>query len=212
MFSSKLSLPIDISHLDQYKDIDDYLYQSFKSNLMDQNNRSKLSGEFIYLDCTKWIDKKNEVFWHLISLDEKEKFNVLPCTNCPSIAKCPNNCISPTRNITLSNGQKRNICYYRAVRINWINEIITLLNNKDPYVKSWKKEIKGKGAKRVQIYIRFTHEAVDYLIILEEKRKSGKVKQYNFVTAFPVFYISSKKKYEKEYKSYLSIEKESIKK
>jgi hypothetical protein len=205
MFSSKLSSPIDISHLIQYDEIDNYLYHQFKSEFMDPDKREKLHGKFIHLDCKHWINNKNDVFWHLISLDKKEKFNILPCNNCSSFQKCPLNCINPSREITLANGNQRNICYYRGIRIKWLNEIIVLANNGDPNIKTWKgiKKIPGKGNIK-QYFIRFSHEAVDFILIFEEKYKNGLVNKYFFVTAFPIFYINSKQNYEAEYQSYQS--------
>lgn len=202
MYSSKLSSPIDISHLYRLPDIEDYIYDFFKRNLMNSSYRKKLHGKFIYMNCNQWINYKNEVFWHISSLNENEKFNILPCNNCLSSEKCPLNCISPTRKVIMKNKETRNICLYRAIRINWINEIIELANNGDESIKTWNKKILGKGKNKQQYFVRFTHEAVDYILLFEEKYKNGILEYYYFITAFPIFYINSKRKYDEDYLAY----------
>ncbi|MCM3560568.1 hypothetical protein M4D57_18540 [Brevibacillus borstelensis] len=205
MFSDKLSSPIPITNHTTNGEILDYLYSIFKENIMDKAKRPKLFNKFIFINFSKWIDLKSEVFWHLISLNRNERFNILPCNNDVTFMMCPNNCITPTETVLLSDGSERNVCYYRGTRIHWINEIIELANKSDEDIKTWKKKNIIRGIPVQQLYIRFTHGSVDYVIVFEEKySQSGDVYQYYFVTAFPVFYISKKLEFDQEYQSYQS--------
>ncbi|MEC0320140.1 hypothetical protein P8791_01865 [Bacillus subtilis] len=167
---------------------------------MDQKNRGEFQGKFIYVNFNSWINNKSEVFWHLISLNKNEKFNILPCNNCISITKCFSNCIENSRKITFKNKDIRNICYYRGIRIHWINEILNLANQGDPDIKIWK--LRKKGG-RDQTYIRFINGTVDYVIILDEFRKGGRLKNYVLTTAYPVFYINSKVNFDSAYSNYI---------
>ncbi|MED3888009.1 hypothetical protein [Priestia aryabhattai] len=202
MYSTKLSSPIYIDKAKNDKELINDLYEDFKKNLMDREKRVKLFNRDIFVDCKNWITYKNEVFWHLISLSENEKFNILPCNNCASGSRCNSNCIEKVDEVTLTNGQKRYICLYRGIRINWVSEIISLANHGDENIKTWKKEIKKGRRDVVQFYIRFTHDAVDYVILFEEKYKNGELSRYHFITAFPVFYINKKQEYELDYQLY----------
>lgn len=180
---NKLSEPINISEFENYDEIIEYIYSIFKEDLMDRENREKLSGEFIFIDCTKWIINKPEMFWHLISLSELETFNIFPCNNDSSYNSCNENCIVKNKQILLLNGQKRNICYYRAIRIKWINEIIHLANQNDSRIKKWIMDDK--------LHIRFSEGETDYILIFKDN--SNNKNHYYLITAFPVFYINSKK-------------------
>jgi hypothetical protein len=205
MYSSKLSPPLNIDSFSNSNDIHNYLHSYFKANLMDQTIRPKLFGKFIYIDCSKWIDYKNQEYWHLASLNQTESFNILPCNNCLSAIKCNQNCVSPYEVIQLSNGVKRNVCFYRGIRINWINEIINLTNLNDPNIKKWNKNVQIRGTNRVQLFIRFQHEAVDYVLLFEEKYKGNALQHYHFVAAYPVFYINTKAQYDDEYQAHTAI-------
>ncbi|AYK67192.1 hypothetical protein D9C11_18380 [Bacillus subtilis subsp. subtilis] len=200
MYSDKLSPPIDITGKTEHSDIEDLLYKIFKREIMDQKNRGEFQGKFIYVNFNSWINNKSEVFWHLISLNKNEKFNILPCNNCISITKCFSNCIENSRKITFKNKDIRNICYYRGIRIHWINEILNLANQGDPDIKIWK--LRKKGG-RDQTYIRFINGTVDYVIILDEFRKGGRLKNYVLTTAYPVFYINSKVNFDSAYSNYI---------
>ncbi|WP_406945781.1 hypothetical protein ACJA3J_05895 [Halobacillus sp. SY10] len=211
MFSEKLPDPLTLPLTDSVDDKIDHLYSYFKDNLMNRNKRNRLFGHFIYLDCSKWIEDKNEMFWHIISLGEKEKFeDILPCNNCPSFNHCPGiNCLEETITISLNNGQKRNVCLYRGIRINWINRIIELANQEDESISIWKEKLprKRQTGHNQKLYLRFIHAGVDYTIVFEEryKRKRGKrneIKDYFFITAFPTFYLRAKEKFRKAHKSY----------
>lgn len=147
MYSEKLSPPIDITGLTKHSDIENKLYRVFRENIMDKEIRSEFKGKFIFVNLKNCIERKSETFWHLISLNSKEKFNILPCNNCLSITKCYSNCIENERRILMNNSDVRNICYYRGIRIHWINEIINLANKGDPDIKIWRVN-KRKGGNR----------------------------------------------------------------
>lgn len=119
---------IDIEGINNIDEIIDNAYEIYKSQLMDRENRIKLFGKFIYIDCKSWINRKAEMFWHLSSLSENEQFNILPCTNDSASVVCNENCITNLYKVILSNGEKRNLCIYRSIRINWIREVIDLAN------------------------------------------------------------------------------------
>lgn len=181
----------------------DLLYTYFRENIMDKRRRNKLFDKFIYVDCNNWIDRKSELFWHLVSLHEKEKFNILPCNNCQSSTFCPNiNCLNSGKSIKLSNNQKRNICLYRGIRISWINKIIELANQDDEDIMLWKENVNGKKLNK-KVYIRFKHQGADYIVLLEERYRRGEVHDYYFITAFPVFYINKKDTFDQKYLDYV---------
>lgn len=202
MYSNKLSPAINISSLSNSSNIIDYLYQVFKNGFLLPTKRPNLYGKFIFVNCNNWINNKAETFWHLISLSIDESFNILPCNNDTVLPSCDNNCIKSATQVMLNNGQARNICFYRGVRIEWINDIIKLANNNDPNIKVWRKKVTSGGRPAIQLYLRFQHETADYVLIFEEKYKEGNVSQYFFITAFPVFYINTKSGYDRDYIQY----------
>lgn len=189
MNSCKLSPIIDISRYSDFNDINDFLYGHFSKNIMDRTKRNKLFNKFIFIDFSNWIDYKAEMYWHMISLSENERFNILPCNNDTSNIYCNDNCINRCHQVILSNGQKRNICIYRAIRIEWLNDIINLANNNDENIKIWEKDNK--------LYIRYEHETVDYAVVLEKQKN-----KYRLLSMFPVFYINKKVEFNTDYKKY----------
>lgn len=205
MYSSKLSPPLTI-HGDFGSSLD-YFYDVFKNGFMNKDLRPKLFGKFIFVNCKNWINYKSETFWHLVAFEEGESssFNILPCNNDIAGQKCPVNCIEKIYSVEL-NENKRDICFYRGARINWINQIIDLANKRDPDVRLWRKKESTKKSNKIEekTYIRFKHESADYLIVLAEKKdKHGKLVNYNFVTAFPVFYLNKKRIYDEDYAKFV---------
>lgn len=189
MISSKLSPIINIDNCDSMDEIIELVYRDFKTNMMDKEVRAKLFNKLVFIKFDYWIKYKAEIYWHLISLHEKERFNVFPCGNNISENSCNKNCIYQRDQVTLKNGQTRDICVYRAIRINWINDIIKLASRKDKNIKEWIKDNK--------LYLRFQHEDVDYVVILEVGRN-----RYQLVSAFPVFYINKKMEFDNDYINY----------
>ena len=102
----------------------------------------------------------------------------------------------------MNNGGVRTKCLYRALRVGWIIEIIELYNENDVWVNYWEK-VNSKKKKR--LYIHYQEEELDYLIVFEKKSE----KRVQLITAYPVFFVSAKKDYEKDYQNYIKeIEKE----
>lgn len=55
------------------------------------------------------------------------------------------------------------------------------------------------------MYLRYQEEELDYLIVFEKKSE----KRVQLITAYPIFFVSAKKDYEKDYQNYIKeIEKE----
>ncbi|NLC53366.1 MAG: hypothetical protein GX770_05315 [Firmicutes bacterium] len=199
MISSKLPPVLDISNLTSTEEIIEFLYGSLKEEYTGSRNKQYLHGKRIFFDFIHLFNDKYLFFWHLISLSESEKFNILPCNNdVSSFIKCSvQNCLTQSNPITLPNGKNRNICFYRGIRIHWIKKIIELANNKDPFIKEWECEKKREGRKEKNFYIRFEHETTDYLVVLSVRKKG-----FLFVTAYPLFYINRKQICDKQYEAY----------
>ena len=150
----------------------------------------------------KWIENKAEIFWHSASIEQKAKLDIKPCINDLSSAFCPENCILGTDLIIMNNGDIRTKCLYRALRVGWIREIIELYNENDVRVRYWEKV---NSNKKKRLYLRYQEEELDYLIVFEKKSE----KRVQLITAYPVFFVSAKKDYEKDYQNYIKeIEKE----
>ena len=98
--------------------------------------------------------------------------------------------------IILSNGDVREKCIYRAVRIGWISEVINMYNAGDLRVRYWEKV---NSKKRKRLYLQYLEDEINYLVIFEEKSQ----KRVRLITAYPVFFISAKKDYEKDYQNYI---------
>lgn len=190
--SSKLSPVINIEDSCNIESVIENSYEYFKSVLMDKDKRPVLLSKFVFIKFNFWIEHKAEAFWHLISLDKVENFGVFPCENFISESICKKNCKTKTRQVTLENKQVRDVCVYRATRINWIADIINLANIGDNSIKKWINDNK--------LHIRFQHEDVDYVLIFEIHSN-----KYQLITAFPVFYINKKEQFDNDYKTYLKI-------
>lgn len=188
MKSEKLSLPLSICGITIDEAIEK-MYSIYVKEIMPKEKRPELFGKFIYINSKEWIDQKAEMFWHMISLGDNEKFNIYPCNNLSCGLICEENCKRKVRQISIGGNRKRNICLYRGTMISWLIEIIALANNKDSAVQVWVKE--GK------LHLRMVHETVDYIAIFEIKKN-----MYVLITAYPVFYISSKRNYTQDYYSY----------
>ncbi|URZ02727.1 hypothetical protein [Clostridium felsineum] len=194
MYSEKLSPVIDIKECCNTEDILEVTYNNFQNNIMDKKKRPNLFNKFIFIDFKYWIENKAEIYWHIISLGINEKFNVFPCNNDISSVYKKDNCINQEYQVTLANGSVRNICLYRAIRINWLIDIIHLANKNDESIKYWVKS--GK------LYLRFQHRGVDYAVVFQIQED-----KYRLVSAFPVFYINKKQVFDKDYSDYQKIKK-----
>lgn len=192
-----LSPIIDIREINNMEDLIDLCYDKhFKMRHM-KEERPNLYGKKVIIPFTNPKEYKFEIFWHLISLDESEHFNVFPCGNDLYDTICKENCFTANRTISFKKKDKygneedkiRRICPFRAMRINWVLDIIHLANSEDKRVKVWTEDSK--------IHLRYKYEEVDFIVILVEKQTS-----YRLITAFPVFYINKKKDFDKAYKNF----------
>lgn len=191
MISSKLPPVLDISNLNSTEDIIEFIYENFQKEYTGPENIRYLHGEKVHFDYSRIHKDKFLFFWHLISLSSSEKFNVLPCNNDISLIKCSDhNCLTQNNYIELPKG-KRNICFYRGIRVHWIGKIIELADKNDPFITQWEQDDNNC------FYIRFQHETTDYLVVLTMK-KNG----FLFVTAYPLFYINKKQVCDKQYELY----------
>lgn len=186
---------IDITGLEDISAIMDKCHIVFKETMVNKDNRAKLGEREIAVPLN-WIECKAELFWHAASVEEKAKLNIQPCINDITSSLCANNCIDAIDSIIMNNGDKREKCIYRAVRISWIREVIDLYNNGDKRVKYWEKI---NSNKKNRIYLRYQEAELDYIVILEDKSD----KRVVLITGYPVFFISAKKDYEKDYQNYI---------
>lgn len=184
---------IDITGLNNISDIMDKCHIVFKNTLANKNNLTTFAGKAILVPL-KWIEFKAELFWHVASIEKKPKLNIQPCINDIVSSKCDNNCVNSLDPIILSDGEREK-CIYRAIRVGWIREIIDLYNTNDPRIKYWEK-INSDGRNR--IYLRYQEEEIDYIVILENYRQN----KVRLITGYPIFFISAKKDYEKDYQTY----------
>lgn len=186
-------IPIQIHKEDTLSDILDRCHDVFKKSIASKE-RPRLGSREIYVPIN-WIEGKAELFWHTASLEIKPRLSIKPCNNDMSSSLCEENCVTGTNVIVLANGDKRAKCIFRATRVGWIRDIIELYNRRDPRVKYWEKE---NSDKRNRLYLRYQEDEIDYLIVFEAKG----AKRVRLITAFPVFFISAKKDYEKDYQNY----------
>lgn len=187
---------IDICGLSGTPQILDECHNVFKQTLKSKTTRPKLGGKDIFITFN-WIENKAEIFWHVASIEKKAErdIKIQPCINDIASAMCNNNCITGSDHIILSDGDEREKCIYRAMRIGWIKEIIDLYNNGDARVRYWEKV---NSKKRNRIYLRYQEEEIDYIVVLDEKNAN----RVMLITAFPVFFISAKRDYDKDYRNF----------
>lgn len=185
--------PIEVDKGQGSSEIMDVCHEVFKETIANKD-RPRLGDREIYVPL-KWIEHKAEIFWHSASIEEKAKLDIQPCNNDVTSAKCEANCITGKDTIKLSNGDVRAKCIYRATRINLIKSVIELYNDGDVRVQYWEKV---NSKKRNRIYLRYQEEEIDFIIVFDEKSS----KRVQLVTAYPVFFISAKRDYTKDYKNY----------
>lgn len=193
---SKL-IPIDITGMNKTEEIMDKCHNTFKATLVSKKNKPRFKGREVLVPL-KWLDYKAETFWHSASIESKQRLDILPCNNDITSSLCNNNCILETDYIML-NGIKREKCIYRAVRVNWIRSVLEMYNNNDSRIKYWEKI--HPSNKKNRIYLRYEEEEIDFLVILEDVSK----KRVRFITAYPIFFLSAKRDYENDYRSYQKI-------
>lgn len=58
---------------------------------------------------------------------------------------------------------------------------------------------KVNSKKRKRLHLQYLEDEINYLVVFEEKSQ----KRVRLITAYPVFFISAKKDYEKDYQNYI---------
>lgn len=187
--------PIEIKKEDTLSDIFDKCHEVFKQTIATKD-RPTFGEREIYVPIN-WIEEKAEIFWHSASMAQKPRLDIKPCNNDISSPRCNENCVTAEDSIMLSNGDIRAKCIFRALRVGWIREMIDLYNNGDPRVRYWEKV---NSDKRNRLYLRYLEDEIDYLVVLEAKSE----RHVRLITAYPVFFISAKRDYEKDYQNYIN--------
>ena len=192
--NNKLSMPLQLTG-DIDTDIES-AFHYFQENINDRTHRPALFDKEVFIEAHETILDRPVGFWHLISLEEKHRFDVLPCVNDPNINLCNENCSSGINQVSIKYGaETRNICLLRASRLPWIVDIIKLANRDDKSIKVWLKPAKGKQCPK--LYLRYNQHGVDYVLIFTAEKRF-----YRLISAFPVFYTSHKRDFSKEYEKY----------
>ena len=189
--------PIDISDCQDIDSIMDKCSRIFQNTIAYPYSRPKLKEREIFVSLDQ-IESKAKIFWHIASIEQKNK-DVLPCTNDISVSLCKENCINGLDSIRIAN-EVREKCIYRATRVNWIKPVLEMYNSTDSRVKYWEKM---NSNKKLRLYLRYQEDGNDYLVIFEHKSE----KRVVLITAFPIFYVSCKRDYDKDYKDYENYEK-----
>jgi hypothetical protein len=190
--------PIEFDKSMDFDGIFDKCHDVFKQTIAIKD-RPLFGNREIYIPL-KWIENKAEIFWHSASIEPKPRLDIKPCNNDLSSAFCDDNCISEKKLIAMTNGDVRAKCIFRALRVGWIRAVIDLYNAKDSRVKYWEKV---NSQKKNRLYLRYQEEEIDYLIILEDKSE----KRVQLITAYPVFFVSAKRDYDKDYQNYQKAQK-----
>ena len=187
-------IPMKINSSKRIEDIFNDSHILFRKTI-GSKSRPSLNGKTIFIPFNWLSDNKAEIFWHMSSLEQKDKLPIKPCTNDITSAICDSNCVNGSDTIVLTNGEVRTKCIYRTTRIGWIQEIVNMYNLSDTRVKYWEKDVRDH---RRRIYLRYQEEEIDYLVVFEKKSE----KRVVLITGYPVFFISAKKDLDKEFTDY----------
>ena len=189
---SKLS-PI-LSFPEDFQKSIDIAYDYFAEHIGNRSRRPALFDKEVFVECAEMVANRPIGFWHIISLDDTHKFKTLiPCVNDPTINLCEQNCIYGKHQIPFDYiTDQRNLCLYRACRLPWIIDIIKLANRDDPYIDIWLKPSTKRGS--AKLYLRYNHFGNDYVVIFSAEKRF-----YRIISAFPVFYLSQKREFDKEH-------------
>jgi hypothetical protein len=199
--SSILSSPMNIESYEKNQELFDSAYELYQSDLKDRDNRPQLFGKFLYIDEVTAQQGKDRGFWHVASIGEDDaKFDMYPCVNHISHARCDFQC-NPNHTANFLSNDNSIPCIYRAHKIIWIREIILLanINRKHPNLRVWKQKSKRGGDTR--LLIRYLDSGVDFIIIFSVvyDNKKRDIRMYKLITAYPVVLKSYKRRFEKEY-------------
>lgn len=214
MFNKCLGEIIDIESELTYKSVLEKIYKEYEEKVKYLYRGMDIKGVKIFFPLTApKILGKDRIFWHITGFESKEikKINTHICNSDEkSYSKCSvvcnENCRSKQRKYILDKGTTKHFCIYRAIRIVWIPRIIHLYNEGDSRIRGWYNYQKDKkGNNRLQFYIRFVDVLTDYIIVFEAIKKENLVTQYKFVTAFPVFFLDEKDRFDKSFNSQILI-------
>lgn len=221
MNKSNLSVALTCAGNDFLYDMED-IYIKFRDSFLNRENRPLYKGKFIFFNMNKEVMArrgelnesviltKPERFLHIVSLSHNDKYTSDPCYNDSSIMLCSNEC-DLGRALEEFKILGRTECYYRLLRIHRIPEVIKLANNCDKDIQEWIEEERNTkrypdGRVRVnrvrKHFIRYNHKMDDYIVILKEDVRRGKIYKFDFVTAFPVFSKDIKKEFNDKYDNY----------
>lgn len=190
---SKL-LPVSLSITDSPESIFDKCHESFKETIATKDRPFLAEKEIVV--PLYWVDGKAELFWHIASIEEKPNLDIKPCVNDIASVLCDGNCILANDSIYLPTRKEwREKCIYRAVRARWIRDIVDLYNNNDSRVTYWEKE---HPKKIVRLYLRYQEDEIDYAVVFEQKSE----KRVILISAFPIFFMSKKKDFDKDFADY----------
>ena len=134
------------------------------------------------------VENKIVGFWHLITTT-MTKLSILPCTNDVSYENCAGNCVTLSRLVEIKNeNETRAVCLYRATHLPWIIDVIKLANEKNSFVNCWKLV---DDRNRSKLYVRYKKGIADYILIFSDEKK-----YYRLLTAYPVFMVRDRQKFD----------------
>ena len=189
-----LSSPLPLTG-DFNKDIET-AYTYFQRELNNRQKRPSLFDKQVFIEAHEQIDGRPQGFWHIISLEEKHRFEILPCVNDQNISLCSQNCTNSHHTVLIKNeSERRNICLLRASRLPWIVDIIRLANRDDSSVSVWFKSENGHQSGK--LYLHYNHAGADYILIFSAEKHF-----YRLISAYPVFYSRDKARFEKDAEKY----------
>jgi len=205
MISCKLSQPLPLEGKNIIEKVNN-AQKIFNNSFGLKQFRPEYRGKFIFFNTNKKYKGQNlmfpERFMHITSIEDKSNYTIFPCNNDITYSKCQNKC-NPSMAHPEYQKIDRSECLYRLARIHWIFEIINLANSDDASIKEWTKaERDNKGNLVNKSFIRYEEGIVDYVIILKEDVRGGKIYKYHFITAFPVFTKRNKIQYDSDFNKY----------
>ncbi len=186
--------PLTLCPDETKEDFLDRCYDLFRKDVFTQTESLVYNNKIIAFQNIEFIDGKLQRFMHISSLDRENGFDIFPCHNTAFNSTCESNCTEGEWSYE-EHDSVRDICIYRASFVSIIKGIINLASQKDNRIKQWK-ECDPKTSK-AKVFIRYTHENIDYIIILLE----GKQKYY-LHSAYPLFYRASKLEFERSYEKH----------
>lgn len=184
--------------------LEKFLYKTKTENKIEFNDL-KIKGKRLFIDGKISVEEKILPFWHLASQGKDElKYDMFPCENHELKRICVTECDFESESNFLKEFD-RIPCIYRASKIQTFIDIIELFNNnpQDPRIQTW--TVKENGGKNLKIRFIDKEQDIDYIIIMKINYTEGMrdISQYRLVTAYPVIMKSYKKRFDREYKTYL---------